>query len=273
VSDRRETRLKVRTLYILNAGMLGGLIDDDESSDVSRGLFLKYKDRCSAVGVVLLKNEKLLLEPLLLKGPLPLNGGVAGRDQVNPQQADALVEGLPADPAGVNRSVGAYVVMHGPAGFAVPADDLARLLDEMLPAAAKPKLHYVVLLACNIALENPGEVALDAEDALYVTRFMKEMLARGMKPVTAGWDVFITAAPHRPTETHENKQVPRSVRDHQTGKKIADLESIPGKKIIKSAPAGYSTVPNEYRKLHKRVFQVANGKLSVKLGTWSTRLG
>jgi hypothetical protein len=158
--------------------------------------------------------------------------------------------------------------MHGPASLAVESDALAGLLDQMLPPAAKPKLHYVVLVACNIVDEKPGEVALDAADAKYITVFMREMSKRSMKPVTAGWDVFITAAPHRPVETSGEKKTVRNVYD-QTGKKIADLESIAGKKIIKDKQ--YSIVPNEYRKLHKHLFQIADGKLIVKQGTWSTR--
>jgi hypothetical protein len=42
--------------------------------------------------------------------------------------------------------------------------------------------------------------------------------------------------------------------------------------IVRPEDKRYPTVSNEYRKLHKRVYQInSDGKLSVKLGTWSTR--
>jgi hypothetical protein len=262
--------LKVKVLYILNCGMDGA--DDSESNEVSRGLFLKYQERTQAAGVVLLKNKKLVLSQLLIKGSLPLNWAVEGRDPMDIHDAQSLLAGLPSAPEGAERSIGVYVVMHGPGTLAVEAHLLAGWLNNMLPPDANSKLHYVVLVACKMVEETLGEVMLDAKDGTYITRFMAAMSDLKMKPVTVGWDVFISAAPHQPTERNGANRVTRSVYKQGTNEKVADLKSIAGSKILKDEDdKKYSTVSNSYRMLHKHLYQIVNGKLSVKRATWSTR--
>jgi hypothetical protein len=137
-----------------------------------------------------------------------------------------------------------------------------------VPTQAKAKLHYVVMLACAIATEERGEIDLNRQDAAYMTVFMKELNARAMRPVVAGWDVFITAAPHRPKTA---KAEDAKVFSHGGDDEIGDLRTqhMVGRKIVRRTQTKFETVSNEYRKVHKHLYRIVDGKLRVGLGTWS----
>lgn len=251
--------MKAKIVYILSFGMFGA-IQDEETVSVCKGLFVKHRDRCDAVGVVALDNGRPILDPQQVHGALPLKGAVDGAARLDAVAAGAVVTGAPAAPAGDQRGIGIYVVMHGPEALAEPAAAVAKAIDETLPTEAKAKVHYVVMLVCGLATDDPGIVDLDRQDASYMTVLMKELRGRGMQPIVAGWDEFVSAAPHKP----DGRNV------YEGASAIDDLQTIAGRKIVRPGNKRYRTVTNEYRKLHKHVYRIRDdGRLEVALGRWS----
>jgi hypothetical protein len=282
--------MDVRILYILNMGM-AGYAADEESQKVCTGLFLKYRNRCEAAGVVYATAGQLAIHageqvkgilPLAayqtpkeyeVRGHLPVGKIVEIPDSVDRARAAVVATRVAQDSSDNDRAVGLYVVMHGPGHLAPPAAYVATKINLLIPLALKPKLRYVVLLSCELADQgrNDQTISLDDAQRSYIIRFLMEMKARQMTPVVAGWDVVVTAAPHRPEGTFFNggRRFNKSV--------TAFLKKSPGRKLIfpnhgtEQTPAKrFQFVPNEYRKLHKLLYRIdADGKLNVARGAWA----
>jgi hypothetical protein len=264
--------MQVKILYILNFGMCG--VHDTESLAVSKGLYLKHVNRCDAVGVFNVdvdSNSKAKLLPDQLKGSLPLknapgyDANAPGYDAGKAKEAAEVLLKAPKDASKdasgkMNRSIGVYVVMHygGAGGLSTQPEEVAQTIDDLLPEEAKEKLHYIAMLACAIADKKDVEFAPEG-DLTYMMRFMKELQNREMRPEVAGWDGFISAAPHRPEG-----------QDVYADGNVVNLVNFPGKKIVRPRKK-FVVVTDDYRSKHKHFYQVIeDGKLKMKLGGWST---
>ena len=284
--------MDARYVYIFDAGEASDLGEfanaGDESKHVCRGLFLKHQQKASCEGVTVLVVDQgggVQPHPKQQHGTLPGATGAAAAlpAAAIPAAADTVAVvaqekkgekhgsgGAPPRP----RTIGAYFVMHGPAGFALPIDRVVKAIQAGVPAEQLSQIHYVVLLSCALvdkkkekqAIDN-GFIDMNREDAGYIVGFMKALTAAGIRPVVAGWDTYISAAPHRP----KDQPLLRPLARKGAYEEIADVDAIAGRKYMRQ-PSGqrYITLNNEYRKLHKHLYTATgDGRLKVQLGRWS----
>ena len=213
--------MRVNYLYII------GIDPDDETSAVCDGLYTKYAGRSGPTGLI----RRVPGETQVFKstGDIPLNSGIKHAPSYIKTQ-------LPTPPVPAKSNVGVYLVLHsvGHDRDNSRAAVLPELLTEVIPEDQRSQVNKIALLQCYSASHKHRELneqpIQDIANAPPLITLLSALRAKGMTPMLAGWDGYVSAAPHRPeggqliTKPDNNPKTPWQV--------VQDPQTIAGRKIV-----------------------------------------
>ncbi|MBC7927301.1 MAG: hypothetical protein H7039_16755 [Bryobacteraceae bacterium] len=236
------------------------------------GLFTKHLSRATAIAHVqaLVPETGLTAESLQLKNRLGeielMNGVVTGN--VMP----AVSPGAPLQSSKPDRNsgVGLYIVSHGGRLTGEKAMFPVNLIHRVVPPENHASIQKIVMLACSAAYRNTGQedadlnakvgTEQDLENMSFLVAFTKLLADRGIRPMVAGYDEYVSALPS--TQTIVTPESARSNPDPKTRVPVDQSVSV-GKKIVQLRPADTGAasgakviVDSAYRTLHKKYYRV-----------------
>lgn len=251
--------MRVKHCYVFGFGNFS-LPLDAETAAVAAGLYAKYSPRCGSAALIHYTNAVTIEQAT---GAIPL----IGRDTVGEVVGE------------YKHVTGAYLVLHAVEGMSfVEESEIIAALEGAIPAPTLACLQKLVLVACFAADSKAASANLEGKELTELANpegqqrsvllsLLIALNAKGITPMLAGWDCFVTAAPYRPTKIVEHQAVGQTVYGTPTGTKgqFSDeqLQSADyvGKKIVHGSRYGF--VSDNFRAQHKRVYWVQDGRLHI----------
>lgn len=225
--------MRVAYLYIIGIGL--GMGPDEEASEVCDGLYTKYGGRSGPTALIGFDNDA---KPQVLKktGDIPINEGI-------PRAVSYSETQPPGVQIQARKGVGVYLAIHGTGasefGLLEPTE-VVDILVSIIPEAQRRNLDKIALIQCFGArkkyAELNGQLVQDIAKAPPLIQLLSALRDQGMRPMVAGWEGFVSVAPHRPKDQddvdQEVKTKPANAAHWQV---VADLATIAGRKIVKYA--------------------------------------
>jgi hypothetical protein len=281
--------MRVKKLYIIQLGPE----EDSEAKNVCQGLFSKHISRADAIAELFAKVPATAEQPstVTLKKKRGDITGMLTTDVIQSSAQESVETAALLARKQQGRETGVYIVSHGTKNLdGTKAKCLVNVLTHAIPEAALTSISKIVSLACVIARtnkQNQNFQTVDSaisddqlKDLSFMVGFMKLLDLKGIHPIVAGYDEYISALPHNP-----GKPDPKPIYDPATVRAVTvdpdpantlkpktdwqqTVETSDGTKfsmlrgkIGGEQKSGYVVIDEAFRRERKRFYRVVDGQV------------